>query len=80
MVRLVRGENRVRTMSDWQPVNTEPIDGRWCGECGGELLPRRRKEGEWLVTYLICQFCGAKRSMLECNALTREHREPVRSG
>lgn len=61
-------------------MSAEPIDGRWCGECGGELLPRRRKEGEWLVTYLICQFCGAKRCMLECNAKTMEHREPVRPG
>lgn len=64
---------------------SEAIGGRWCGQavfspqrgyqrCGGELLYRRRLEGERIVSYLVCQFCGHQTPMLACDTDTGEHR------
>jgi hypothetical protein len=64
--------------------NVSEAIGRWCGAtvwyndsqygaCGGELLYRRRLEGEQIVSYLICQFCGHQTPMLACDTATGEH-------
>jgi hypothetical protein len=47
------------------------IDGRFCA-CGGEYQLRRRREYPWLVTYLLCPFCGAKRETMRYHLETTE--------
>lgn len=51
------------------------LEGRWCGEpgCGGELRHRRRRTATGIVTYLVCQFCGARTPVLAYDMATGEH-------
>jgi hypothetical protein len=66
---------------------SEAIGGRWCGRewldgpqlrhCGGELLYRWRLEGERIVSYLVCQFCGHQTPMLACDTATGEHADLI---
>lgn len=49
------------------PVDPEPVDGRWCGNCGGELTRWRRRRGIGALqgppvpgeieTHLMCPWC-----------------------
>jgi len=61
------------------------MNGRWCdadvwlneqsyGPCGGELRFARRLEGELIVTYLQCLFCGKCVRRLEHDLATHEDR------
>ena len=56
----------------------EVVDGRFCKHCGGEFDLRRRKDGAFIVTFLLCPFCHrCKPTMLlsertgDCADLTR---------
>jgi hypothetical protein len=42
------------------PVAAPAIDGRWCGECGGNLDYRRFLRSAEIVTVLWCWSCGAR--------------------
>jgi len=60
----------------------EHLRGRFCENevwrdggfvpCGGETRYARRVEGERLVSYVLCLFCGHAKPMLEYNLETRE--------
>lgn len=60
----------------------QQLTGRFCEEwlsdewrpCGGELRYARRVEGELIVSYLQCHFCGNLTPMLEYDLTTGKDR------
>ena len=46
--------------------------------CGGELFYLRRLEGERIVTYLACRFCGSRTAVLAYDREARNHTDLTR--
>ena len=80
-------------MGDEAMLGTEtghrpPVEGRWCGYCGGELKHVRRREAAQceIVTYLRCGFCMYAWPILAYDIITQrlrvlwQERVPLVSG
>lgn len=59
-------------------VRAQPVEGRWCGSCGGELAHARRRYADRceIVTYVRCLFCGESWPVLVYDILTGRDRVP----
>lgn len=56
----------------------QPVEGRWCGSCGGELAHARRRDVRRceIVTFLRCLFCGESWPVLVYDVVSGKHRLP----
>jgi putative hemolysin len=56
-------------------ANDPPLEGRFCGQCGGDLRPVRQRKGTHLTTYLVCQMplCTYSLPLLDFDEKTGEH-------